>query len=791
MAEKYFGKRQKRTEDPRLIQGLAHYVDDIKLPDTLHAVFLRSIHAHARIKKVDTSAAAKVPGVVAIYTGKDVSAKIGPVPCAAALPDLKVPDHRVLATNKVYFVGHPVAVVVAENRYAAKDAADLIEVDYDELPVVTNEEKGAQGGPVIHEQFGTNVAYKLTAGEGDIEAALKSADKVIKQRVLNQRLAPIAMEGRGVLVRYYPGEQELTLWTSTQIPHLARTQIALMLGMPENKLRLIAPEVGGGFGSKLNIYAEEALLGWIAMQTGRPVKWIETRRENIQATIHGRGQTGYIEIGYKKDGTLTGLRYNVFADLGSYFQLLTPAIPTLTGLMLSGCYKIPAIQINVTGVFTNKMATDAYRGAGRPEATYVVERALDLVAADMGKDPVEIRRKNFPAPNEFPFKTATGLFYDSGNYDGALKKALDMVGYSKLRDEQSKARKEGRLVGIGVSTYVEICALGPSQAMPAGGWESATVRIEPTGKVTILTGASPHGQGQETSFAQIAADQLGVNINDVTVVHGDTAVVQYGIGTFGSRATAVGGTAVYYAIQKLKEKAGKIAAHLMEAGNANVSFNEGKFSVEAATATAAAAPAGQGAVSPPKLVTIQDVALAAHLAKNLPPDTEPGLSATYFFEPKNFTFPFGTHIAVVEIDRETGEIHFDRYVAVDDCGKVINPLLVDGQVQGGIVQSIGQALYEEVVYDDQGQLISGTLMDYAVPKAAHVPWLELDRTETPTDVNPMGVKGVGEAGTIGATPAIVAAVVDALSPFGIRHLDMPIKPETVWRIIGGRKTGVA
>ena len=402
----------------------------------------------------------------------------------------------------------------------------------------------------------------------------------------------------------------------------------------------------------------------------------------------------------------------------------------------------------------------------------------------------------------FPFKTATGLFYDSGNYDGALKKALDMVGYSKLRDEQSKARKEGRLVGIGVSTYVEICALGPSQAMPAGGWESATVRIEPTGKVTILTGASPHGQGQETSFAQIAGDQLGVTINDVTVVHGDTAVVQYGIGTFGSRATAVGGTAVYYAIQKLKEKAGKIAAHLLECDAGSVSFQEGKFCREAGKAKAATVPepvvpAGQapaGALPDPqpgKNVTIQDVALAAHLAKNLPPDTEPGLSATYFFEPKNFTFPFGTHIAVVEIDRETGEIHFDRYVAVDDCGKVINPLLVDGQVQGGIVQSIGQALYEEVVYDDQGQLVSGTLMDYAVPRAAHIPWLELDRTETPTDVNPMGVKGVGEAGTIGATPAIVAAVVDALSPFGIRHLDMPIKPETVWRIIGGKKAGAA
>ncbi len=803
MAENYVGKSVKRTEDPRLIQGLAHYVDDIKLPDTLHAVFLRSIHAHARIKSVDTSAASKVPGVVAVYTGKDVSQKIGPVPCAGALPDLKTPDHRVLATNKVYFVGHPIAVVVAENRYAAKDAADLIEVDYEELPAVLDEEKAAQGGPVIHDQFGTNVSYKLTAGEGDIDAALKSADKVIKQRIINQRLAPIAMEPRGVLARYYPGEQELTLWTSTQIPHLARTQVAIMLGMPENKLRLIAPEVGGGFGSKLNVYAEEALMGWLSMQTGRPVKWIESRRENLQATIHGRGQTGYIEIGCKHDGTVTGLRYNVYADLGSYFQLLTPAIPTLTGLMLSGCYKIPAIQINVTGVFTNKVATDAYRGAGRPEATYVVERALDLVAAELGKDPVEVRRKNFPAPEEFPFKTATGLFYDSGNYEGALKKALDIAGYSKLRDEQAKARKEGRIMGIGVSTYVEICALGPSQAMPAGGWESATVRVEPTGKVTVLTGSSPHGQGQETSFAQIAADHLGVNINDVTVIHGDTSIVQYGIGTFGSRATAVGGTAVYYALQKLKEKAHKIAAHMLQADAGQVHFKEGRYT-RAAKAAAASVPepdlpvgqAPAAALPEPhtdgKHLTMQDIALEAHLAKNLPPDTEPGLSATYFFEPKNFTFPFGTHIAVIEIDRETGDIHFQRYVAVDDCGKVINPMLVEGQLHGGIVQSLGQALFEEVVYDDQGQLVSGTLMDYAIPRAINIPHMELDRTETPTDVNPMGVKGVGEAGTIGATPAIVAAVVDALSPYGVRHIDMPIKPEAVWRIINkNQKTGAA
>jgi len=798
MTDNYVGRRVKRTEDPRLIKGLAHYVDDISLPGTLHVAFVRSYLAHAKINSVDTGAAESAPGVVAIYTGKDVAEKVGPVPCAGALPNLKVPDHRVLATKKVYFVGHPVAAVVATDRYTARDAADLIVVDYEELPVVTDVEQAAAGGPVIHDAFSDNIAYRLTSGEGDIDAAFSAADRTVKQRILHKRLAPIAMEPRGVLARYFPGEEELTLWSSTQIPHLMRTQVALMIGMPENKLRVITPEVGGGFGSKLNVYAEEALLGWISMQIGKPVKWIETRRENIQATIHGRGQVGDIEVAFKNDGTLTGLRYSVFADLGAYHQLLTPAIPTLTGLMLSGAYKIPAIQMNITACFTNKMATDAYRGAGRPEATYVVERGLDLVAAELGMDAAEVRRKNFPAPNEFPFHTATGLDYDSGDYEAALDKAQQIAGYAELREKQRKARDEGRLIGIGISTYVEICALGPSQAMPAGGWESATVRIEPTGKVTILTGTSPHGQGQETSFAQIAADELGININDVTVIHGDTAVVQYGIGTFGSRATAVGGTAVFVAIQKLKEKAHKIATHILQADASRVAFEGGKFSRQAAAASAAGTsepvvPVGQapaGALPDPDTegkssLTLQEIALEAHIAKNLPPDTEPGLSATYFFEPKNFTFPFGTHIAVVEIDRETGDINWLRYVAVDDCGRVINPMLVDGQVHGGIVQSIGQAMYEEVVYDEQGQLITGTLMDYAVPRASHIPHFELDRTETPSPVNPLGVKGVGEAGTIGATPAIVGAIVDALAPFGVRHLDMPIKPENVWRIING------
>jgi carbon-monoxide dehydrogenase large subunit len=794
---KYVGQRIKRTEDPRLIKGLAHYVDDIRLPDTLHVAFVRSIYAHARIPHIDVTEAVKAPGVVAVYTGKDIATAVGPVPCAAALPDLKVPDYRVLATDKALFVGHPIAAVVATDRYLARDAADLISVDYEELPAVVDVEVAAKGGPVIHEKFGNNIAYTLTSGEGDIDAALNSADHIIKQRMVHQRLAPIAMGGRGVLARYFPGEEELTLWSSTQIPHLMRTQVALMIGLGEHKLRVITPEVGGGFGSKLNVYAEEALLGWISMQLGKPVKWIESRRENLQATIHGRAQLGTVEVGCKHDGTITGLRYNVFADLGAYHQLLTPAIPTLTGLMLSGAYRIPAIQMNVTGVFTNKMSTDAYRGAGRPEATYVVERAMDIVAAELKIDPVEVRRKNFPGKDEFPFHTATGLDYDSGDYGAALDKALDLSGYAKLREDQTKARGEGKIIGIGMSSYVEICALGPSQAMPAGGWESATVRIEPTGKVTVMTGASPHGQGQETSFAQIAADELGVDLNDVTVIHGDTAIVQYGIGTFGSRATAVGGTAVLIAIQKLKEKAAKIAAHMLQGDASSLSFADGRYSLPKgapATETGTSDPvvpvgeAPAGALPEPQTqgrttLTIQEIALAAHIAKELPPDTEPGLSATYFFEPKNFTFPFGTHICVVEIDKETGETRFLRYVAVDDCGRVINPLLVDGQIHGGIVQAIGQALYEEIVYDEQGQLVTGELMDYAIPRASQLPWFELDRTETPSPVNPLGVKGVGEAGTIGATPAIVNAIVDALSPYGVKHLDMPARPEAVWKLI--------
>ncbi len=770
---KLVGARVKRREDPRLVCGLAHYVDDIDLPNTLHVAILRSPYAHARIKAIGVEEALKYPGVVAVITGSDLRDQVGLVPVASENRTLRIPKHHVLAVDKVCFVGEGVAAVIAEDRYTARDAADLIRVDYESLPVISDPEKALeQGSPVIHAEWPDNVAFLWTLKQGNLARAFKEAHKVVKQRLAHQRLAPIALEPRGILARYLPGEKELTVWSSTQIPHLLKTQLSLMLQLPENRVRVIAPEVGGGFGSKLNVYAEEGLLGYLALKLNRPVKWIEGRRENIQATIHGRGQVGEVEVAVQKDGTILGLQYKVIADIGAYHQLLTPGIPPLTGLMLSGSYKIPAIGIEVTGVFTNKMATDAYRGAGRPEATYVVERMMDRVAQELGIDPVKIRQKNFPKPKEFPFKTATGLVYDSGNYQAALDKALKLVGYEKWRREQKKFRKEGRYLGIGLSTYVEICAMGPSAAMPAGGWESGTVRMEPTGKVTVLTGASPHGQGQETSFAQIVADELGVELDDVAVMHGDTAVVPSGIGTFGSRATAVGGTAVLQAAEKVKEKAREIAAHLLEAAPEDLVFAEGKFSVKGV---------------PKKGITIQQIALEAHIAKKLPKKMEPGLSATSVFEPSNFTFPFGTHICVVEVDPKSGGIEIKKYVAVDDCGKVINPLLVDGQIHGGIAQGLGQALYEEVVYDENGQILTGSLMDYALPRAGDLPRFDLARTETPTPVNPLGVKGVGEAGTIGSTPAVVNAAVDALSPFGVTHIDMPLKPEKIWRLCHAKK----
>jgi aerobic carbon-monoxide dehydrogenase large subunit len=765
--DKLVGQRKKRKEDPRLITGTATYVDDIQLPGMNYACILRSPHAAAGIKSIDWKEALSSPGVVAVYTGPDVK-DVGPVPCGASLPGLRVPHHHILAQDRVYFVGHPVAVVVANDRYVARDAVDRIEVDYDVAEAVADPEKALEAGAhAVHPQWPDNIAFNFHQENGEVDKVFAEAEVVIKQRITSQRLIPCPMETRGVVADYRTGEKNLTIYSSSQIPHLMRTLVAGMLGVPENKLRVVAPEVGGGFGCKLNVYAEEALMGFIAMRTGKPVKWIESRREHMLTTIHGRGHVDYYEVAAKKDGTITGIKLKLIQDLGSYHQLLTPAIPTLSVLMMPGLYRCKTVRADIVGVFTNCVPTDAYRGAGRPEATHGIERMVDLLARELNMDPVEIRFKNFIQPGEFPYATATGLTYDSGDYDKPLKKALEVAGYNSLRQQQKVARAEGRYMGIGVSTYGEICAIGPSPATPAGGWESATVRIEPSGSVTVLTGIKPQGQGEETTFSQIVADELGVDFDNIVVSHGDTSVVQYGIGTFGSRATAIGGTAMYFALQELKTKIKRFGSMLLD--SEDVSYEDGRCVCNKSG----------------KSIGLAEIAAASYRAMKLPPNTEPGLMASHFWEPPNFTFPFGAHIVVSEIDKDTGAIEIRRYVAVDDCGKIINPMIVAGQVHGGVAQGLGQALFEQAVYDESGQLVTGEFMDYAIPKSTMVPYIEDSHTETPSPVNPLGVKGVGEAGTIGCSPAVVNSVVDALSSLGVKHLDMPLTPEKIWKVMQG------
>jgi len=767
--EKLVGKRIRRREDPRLITGTATYVDDIQMPGMHYAAIVRSPHAAARIRSIDTKAAAETPSVAAIYTGKD-TAKVGPVPCGGSLPGLRVPHHYILATDRVYFVGHPVAVVVATDKYLARDAAEKIEIDWDVLPAVADPEKAiAAGAPPVHPEWPDNVAFNYHQEGGDVDKAFAEADVVVKQRITSQRLIPSAMETRGVVAEWRAADRQLNLYTSTQVPHLVRTLVAGMLGLEENRMRVITPEVGGGFGSKLNIYAEEALMGFVAMQIGKPVKWIESRRENFLCTIQGRGHVDYFELAAKKDGTILGIKLKLIQDLGAYHQLLTPVIPTLSVLMMPGLYRTQNVRADIVGAFTNCVPTDAYRGAGRPEATHGIERMVDILSDELKIDPAEIRLKNFVHKEEFPFPTATGLMYDSGNYAAPLEKALATVDYQKLRAEQTEARKQGKLMGIGICTYGEICGIGPSPATPAGGWESATVKIEPSGKVTILTGICHHGQGEETTFAQIAADELGVDIDDILVLRGDTAIVQYGIGTFGSRGTAIGGTALYFALQELRTKVKKFGAMLLESDD--VSFANGQVTCNKTG----------------KSKSLAEIAGASYRALKLPPNTEPGLNSTHFWEPPNFTFGFGAHLVVTDIDTDTGQVKVRRYVAVDDCGNILNPLIVDGQVHGGVAQGLGQALWEEAVYDENGQLLTGEFMDYAMPRAHMMPWIESDHTITPSPVNPLGVKGVGEAGTIGCSPAVVNSVVDALSHFGVRHIDMPLTPEKVWKLVAGGK----
>src|SRR5437667_7625718 len=588
-----------------------------------YAVLLRSPHAAARIRSIKAKQAEAASGVVCVFTGKDTKG-VGVVPCGIAMPDLRVPQHNILATDRVYFVGHPVAVVVARDRYLARDAAELIEVDYDILPAVADPEKAlTKGAPAVHPQWPDNIAFTYHQDGGNVDKVFAEADVVVKQRIVSQRLVPMAMETRGVVAEWRGADRQLNLYTSTQIPHLVRTLVAGMLGLEENRTRVIAPEVGGGFGSKLNVYAEEALMGFVSMRIQKPVKWIESRRENFTCTTHGRGHVDYYEIAAKRDGTILGIKLKLIQDVGAYHQLLTPLIPQLSVLMMPGLYNTQNIRADIVGVFTNCVPTDAYRGAGRPEATHGIERMVDILAAELKMDPVDIRLKNFVGNDAFPYTTATGLTYDSGNYAAPFEKALGIVKYKELREEQKKARAQGRLFGIGLSTYGEICAMGPSPATAAGGWESATVKIEPSGKVTVMTGASPHGQGEETTFAQIAADELGVGIDDILVLHGDTAVVQYGIGTFGSRGTAIGGTAMYFAIQDLKKKIKKYGAMLLN--SEDVSFANGACTDHKTG----------------KSVTLAEIAAASYRAMSLPPGETPGLVATNFWEPPNFTFPFG------------------------------------------------------------------------------------------------------------------------------------------------------
>ena len=767
---KYVGQRVLRKEDPRLLAGRGQFVDDLHLPHTAHLIFLRSPHAHAKIRRLDITRAESLHGVIEILTGEDVREELGTVPFMARLPDLRVPPHYPLAVGRVRYVGEPVAAVVAESAYIARDALDLIDVDYEPLPAVVDPEKALQkDSPVIYEEWNSNVAGTYSIVSGDVSKAFRKAHRVVQARLVNQRLAPVAMECRAVQASYHPGDRMLTLWSTTQIPHMLRNYVARSLQVPDNRLRVVAIDVGGGFGSKLNIYPEEMLAPYLAMRLGRPVKWVETRRENLAATTHGRDQINNVELALGKDGRILAMRCRTIADIGAYLHLFTAGIPTSTASLANGCYKIPAISFGITEVFTNKMSTDAYRGAGRPEAIYLIERMMDLAARELGMDPSVIRVRNMVKPKEFPYTTVTGSVYDSGNYAGVLNKALKAVGYKGLRVQQARWRKQHRLLGIGIASYVEICGTGPaSDRPPGGGWESATVRIETSGNVTVLTGSSPHGQGGETSFAQIVADGLGISVDDIVVLHGDTVAMPSGIGTFGSRSTAVGGAAVYLSAQKLKQKMTAIAARLLDAVPANIVWRNGKLAVKGRSR---------------KRVTFDDVVKAAYRARDLPRGMEPGLEATSYFSPPEYTYPFGAHVCVVEVDAHTGEVRFLRYVAVDDCGRVINPMLVEGQIHGGIAQGIGQALFEQVVYDESGQLLSGSLMDYAVPKAGQLPRYICDRTETPTNVNPLGVKGVGEAGTIGATPAVVNAVLDALVPYGVRNLDMPLKPEKIWKAI--------
>jgi carbon-monoxide dehydrogenase large subunit len=772
----YVGQALKRKEDPRLITGRATYVDDMVMAGQLHVAFVRSTEAHARIVSIDASAALEREDVEAVFTGADMTDMAAPCVFFWKPPgvDVRVPDHWPLARDKVGYVGQCVAAVIGRDKYSVVDAAEEVLVEYDPLPVVVDPEAALEGSsPTVHDEYDTNSVFEWSIGGGDVDAGLADADVVVERRIVNHRTAGAAIEPRGVLATWQA--DRLTLYSSTQIPHIARVVLSIQLGISEDRIRVVAPEVGGGFGSKLQVYGEEVFACYASRKLNRPVKWVATRSEDMSTTHHGRDNITYAKLGAKRDGTLTAIHAKVVQDCGSYHLIEGPVIPTFASCVITGCYQIPNVKCDVVGVFTNKFTTDAIRGAGRPEGIHVIETMMDQLAAELGMDPLELRRKNFIPADGFPAELVHGMVYDSGNYQGSLDKLLTHVDVEAFRREQAELRERGIYRGLGFSTYVEICGLAPSRVLGPPVWglqggyfESALVRVHPTGSVTAYTGTSPHGQGHETGFAQIVADRLGVTPDQVEVMHGDTATGPFGKDTYGSRTLAVGGEAIVRAANKVVDKARRIVAHKLEAAPEDIEVRDGKFSVKG---------------SPDKAMTLAEVAGEAYIPIDLPEDLEPGLEETSFYDPENFTWPFGAHACVVDVDVETGKVKVVRYVAVDDCGPAINPLLIDGQVHGGIVHTIGQALYEQVVYDAEGQLATGTFVDYALPSAAEIPTFETDRTETPSPVNTLGVKGVGEAGTIGATPAIGNAAIDALRPLGVTFVNLPYTPMRVWQAI--------
>ncbi len=779
-AQAELGRARLRKEDARLITGQTNWTDNISLPGMLHMAFARSPVAHAKITGVDLSAARNMPGVIAAFSGADLGAEQGSLPCAwPVTEDIVIPPHPPMAVDEVRYVGEAVAVVVARDRYAAADAAAMVDVDYEPLPPVLDMRAAlAEGSPKVHEAG--NKSYEWVFAAGDMDAAFAGAPVVVERTYRQQRLIPCAMEPRAV-VSQWVGDQ-VTLWSATQIPHVVRFALSAFFGIPEQDVRVIAPDVGGGFGSKLQFTAEEVLAVLVSRRVGKPVKWTESRSEGNMTVHHGRDQWQRIRIAADADGRIRGLDVDLLADMGAYLMLVTPGIPLLGAFMYPAIYKMDAYSLKCTGVFTTKMPTDAYRGAGRPEATFAIERIMDELAVELGMEPLELRERNWIKHEEFPYTTIAGLTYDSGNYEAATARAKELFGYDELRREQAERNARGDTVrlGIGISTFTEMCGLAPSRVLGslsygAGGWEHASIRMLPTGKVEVVTGSSAHGQGHETAWSQIVADQLGVPFEDIRVLHGDTLVSPKGMDTYGSRSLAVGGLALVSACDKVVDKAKVIAAAMLEASPDDLEFAAGRFSVRG---------------DPEAGATIQEIALATFAAHNLPAGVEPSLDSDATYDPDNFSFPHGTHLCATEVDTETGMVTIRSYVAVDDVGVVVNPMIVEGQVHGGIAQGIAQALYEEGVYDDDGNLVTSTLADYLVPSAADLPSYVTDRSVSPAG-NRLGVKGVGEAGTIASTPAVVNAIIDAVRPFGINDITMPCTPERVWRAIQTAQDGGA